>query len=129
MEEKGLKVVALYPESIAELYEAMCLQGKLFGKEKKVEYCIDRMNKMFAFIRERCRKVPSHTSRKRKKVIWLGGKQTTVSGVKGINNDLIGLTGGVNPGAVLKEQQPRCFHGAGRGLESGCNLHLGRKEV
>ena len=101
MEEKGLKVVALYPESIEDLYEAMRLQGKLFGKEKKVEYCIDLMNKMFAFIRERCRKVPPH---KRKKVIWLGGKQTTVSGVKGINNDLIRLAGGINPGAVLRER-------------------------
>lgn len=100
MEEKGLKVIALYPESIAELYEAMRLQGKLFGKEKKVERCIDRMNKMFSFIRERCGKVPPQ---KRKKIIWLGGKQTTVSGVKGINNDLIGLVGGINPGAALRE--------------------------
>ncbi|MEN6373769.1 MAG: ABC transporter substrate-binding protein [Smithella sp.] len=101
MEEKGLKVVALYPESIEDLYEAMRLQGRLFGKEKKVERCIDRMNKMFSFIRERCGKVPQQ---KRKKIIWLGGKQTTVSGVKGINNDLIGLAGGINPAAVLKER-------------------------
>jgi iron complex transport system substrate-binding protein len=101
MEEKGLKVVALYPESIEELYEAMRLQGRLFGKEKKVESCIARMKKMFAFVGERCRKVPL---RKRKKVIWLGGKQTTVSGARGINNDLIVLAGGVNPGAALMER-------------------------
>lgn len=101
MEEKGLKVVALYPESIDELYEAMRLQGRLFGKEKKVELCIARMKKMFTFIRERCRKVPLQ---KRKKVIWLGGKQTTVSGSRGINNDLIVLAGGVNPGAALMER-------------------------
>lgn len=101
MEEKGLKVVALYPESIAELYEVMRLQGRLFGKEKKVESCIDRMNKIFFLIGERCRKVPPQ---KRKKVIWLGGKQTSVSGAKGVNNDLIGLAGGINPAAVLKER-------------------------
>lgn len=101
MEEKGLKVVALYPESIDELYEAMRLQGRLFGKEKKVELCIARMKKMFTFIGERCRKVPLQ---KRKKVIWLGGKQTTVSGSRGINNDLIVLAGGVNPGAALMER-------------------------
>lgn len=101
MEEKGLKVVALYPENIAELYEAMRLQGRLFGKEKKVEQCISRMKKMFVFIEERCRKVPPQ---KRKRVIWLGGKQTTVSGARGINNDLIRLTGGINPGATLVER-------------------------
>lgn len=101
MEEKGLKVIALYPESIDELYETMRLQGRLFGKEKKVELCIARMKKMFAFIGERCRKIPLQ---KRKKVIWLGGKQTTVSGSRGINNDLIVLAGGVNPGAALMER-------------------------
>jgi len=101
MEEKGLKVIALYPESIEELYETMRLQGRLFGKEKKVEQCISRMKTMFTFIGERCRKVPRE---KRKKVIWLGGKQTTVSGSRGINNDLIRLTGGINPGAALMER-------------------------
>lgn len=101
MEEKGLKVIALYPESIDELYATMRLQGKLFGKEKKVEQCICRMKKMFTFVSDRCRKVPPE---KRKKVIWLGGKQTTVSGAVGINNDLIGLINGINPGAALMER-------------------------
>lgn len=96
MEEKGLKVIALYPESLAELYEAMRLQGRLFGKERKVEDCIGRMQKMFSLIAERCRAVPPG---KRKRVIWLAGKQTTVAGGRGINNDLIGLMNAVNPAA------------------------------
>jgi len=101
MEEKGLKVIALYPESLSELYETMRLQGRLFGKEKKVEACIVRMKKMFAMIRNRCRAVPVG---KRKKVIWLGGKQTTVSGGTGINNDLIGLMNALNPAASQQER-------------------------
>jgi iron complex transport system substrate-binding protein len=101
MEERGLKVIALYPESIEELYETMRLQGRLFGREKKVEQVIVRMKKLFAAIRERCRTVPPE---KRKTVLWLGGKPTTVSGGTGVNNDLIRLVNGVNPGASLRER-------------------------
>lgn len=101
MEEKGLRVIALYPESLSELYETMRLQGRIFGKEKKVEACIARMKKMFAMISERCRTVPPA---KRKKVVWLGGKQTTVAGGVGINNDLIGLMNAVNPAAARQER-------------------------
>lgn len=101
MEAKGLKVITLYPENLDELYETMRLQGRLFGKEKKVELCIARMKKIFAFIDERCRRIPPN---KRKKVIWLGSKQTTVWGAHGISNDLITLTGGVNPASSLMER-------------------------
>ena len=101
MEEKGLKVIALYPESIRELYDAMRLQGKLFGKEKKVEQSISRMERIFALIRQRTAPIPPE---KRRKAVWLGGKPTTVSGGIGINNDLIGLMGGINPAAVIKER-------------------------
>lgn len=101
MEARGLKVIALYPESLAELYEAMRLQGRLFGREKQVEACIARMEKMFGMISERCRAVPAA---KRKRVIWLGGRQTAVSGGIGINNDLIGLMNAVNPAAAYRQR-------------------------
>ncbi|MFB3925825.1 MAG: ABC transporter substrate-binding protein [Syntrophales bacterium] len=101
MEERGLKVIGLYPESLFELYEAMRVQGRLFGKEKKVEAYIARMKKMFAMVSERCRAVPPA---KRKKVVWLGGKQTTVSGGVGINNDLIALMNAINPAAAQQER-------------------------
>jgi iron complex transport system substrate-binding protein len=32
MEEKGLTVIAIYPENLAELYEALRLQGRLFNR-------------------------------------------------------------------------------------------------
>ena len=101
MEEKGLKVVALYPESLAELYEAMRLQGRLFGKEAKVAEVIGRMDRLFGLIRERCRKIPAQN---RKRVVWLAGKQTTVAGGTGINNDLIRLMNAVNPAASQQER-------------------------
>ncbi len=101
MEQKGLVVVAIYPESIAELYDAMRLQGKLFGKQKKVEDVIARMEKLFSFIRERCRSVPLE---KRKRVVWLSGKPTTVSGGIGVNNDLLRLVNGINPAASIRER-------------------------
>ena len=101
MEQKGLKVIAIYPESIDELYDTMRLQGKIFGKEKKVEDTIARMKTLFSFIRERCRTVPPE---KRKRIVWLSGKPTTVSGGTGINNDLIRLVNGVNPAGSLRER-------------------------
>jgi iron complex transport system substrate-binding protein len=101
MEERGLKVIALYPESIPELFETMRLEGRIFGKQARVEACIGRMKKMFAFISERCRAVPDGN---RKRVVWLGGKPTTVAGGTGINNDLIGLMNAVNPAASQQER-------------------------
>ena len=31
MEERGLRVIAIYPESLAELYDVMRLHGRLFS--------------------------------------------------------------------------------------------------
>lgn len=101
LEARGLKVIALYPESLAELYETMRLQGRLFGREKRMDACIARMEIIFGLISERCRTVPAA---ERKRVIWLGGRQTAVSGGIGINNDLIGLMNAVNPAAAYRQR-------------------------
>lgn len=101
MEEKGLKVIAVYPESLQELYEVMRLQGRLFGKEKKVEYTIAQMEKIFSLIKGRVSKIPLD---RRKKTIWLNGKPTTVSGSIGVNNDMFSLIHGINPAASIKER-------------------------
>ena len=101
MEEKGLKVIALYPESLPELYETMRLQGRLFGEERKVEQSIVEMEKIFLLVRDRSRRVPNDG---RKKVIWLGGKPTTVSGGMGIYNDMICLINAVNPAFIIQER-------------------------
>ncbi|MGB5156941.1 ABC transporter substrate-binding protein [Desulfobacterium sp. N47] len=97
MEEKGLKVIAVYPESLSELYEVMRFQGRLFCKEKKVESVISQMEKIFTLIRERVSKIPVN---RRKKAIWLGGKPTTVSGAIGVNNDIFLLINSINPASA-----------------------------
>lgn len=101
LERRGLKVLALYPESISELYETMRLLGRIFGREKRVEACIAKMETLRDFVAGRCRRLPPE---KRKRVLWLGARPTTVSGGIGINNDLIALTNSINPGAYYGER-------------------------
>jgi iron complex transport system substrate-binding protein len=101
LEKKGIKVIGIYPDSLQELYEIMRLHGKLFGKEKRVEEVIKEMEKIFNLIRVRVSKIPPE---KRKRVIHLGGKPTTVSFGIGITNDVITLIGGINPASSIKER-------------------------
>lgn len=82
---RGLPVIAVYPESIRELYDVMRLQGRLFGRERRVETVIGEMERIFLVIRSR---TSSLRPAARKKVLWLSGKQTTVSGRIGVNSDL-----------------------------------------
>ncbi|PMP96470.1 MAG: ABC transporter substrate-binding protein [Thermodesulfobacterium geofontis] len=99
LESKGIKVIAIWPDTIKELYEVIRLHGKLFGKEKRAEEVIAEMEKMFRFIKERTIKIPSS---QRKKILHLGGKPTTVSGKIGITNDIIELIGGINVAGEIK---------------------------
>ncbi|MEZ0343811.1 MAG: ABC transporter substrate-binding protein [Caldimicrobium sp.] len=101
LESKGIKVIAIWPDTIKELYEVIRLHGKLFGKEKRAEVVISEMEKMFKFLKKRSAKIPYF---QRKKVLHLGGKPTTVSGKIGITNDIIELIGGIN---VAKEINAR----------------------
>lgn len=101
MEEKRLKVIAIYPESLQELYGAMHLQGRLFNKEKKVESIIAQMEKIFVSIKDRVSKIPQN---RRKKVLWLNGKPTTISGGIGVNNDMFSLINGINPASSIRER-------------------------
>lgn len=82
---RGLPVIAVYPESIAELYDVMRLQGKLFGREQKVETAIKEMERIFSLIRSRTASIPA-TGRKR--AIWIGSKPTTAAGRIGVTSDL-----------------------------------------
>lgn len=101
LEEKGINVVGIYPDSLSELYEVIRMHGKLFGKEKRAEEVISEMEKIFKLIKDRVSKIPID---KRKKVIHLGGKPTTVSGAVGVTNDVIEIAGGVNPANVVKQR-------------------------
>jgi iron complex transport system substrate-binding protein len=101
LEQKGIKVIGIYPESLTELYRDMRMHGKIFGKEKKTEEVIKEMNRIFKLIEDRVSKIPSD---KRKKVIHLGGTPTRVSGVLGVINDLIKIAGAINPAGTIMQR-------------------------
>lgn len=101
MEEKGLKVIAIYPESLPELYDSMKLHGKLFRKERRTDNVIMQMEKIFRIIKEKVSGIPPE---KRKKVLWLYGKPTTVACKKGVPNDIFNLIGGMNPAASINQR-------------------------
>ncbi len=82
---RGLPVIAVYPESIAELYDVMRLQGKLFGKEQKVEAAIAEMERIFSLIRTRTASIPPDG---RRRAVWIGSKPTTAAGRVGVTSDL-----------------------------------------
>ena len=101
MEERGLKVIAIYPESLPELYDVMRLDGRLFEREARMERAIGEMEGIFRMVRERVARIPDSG---RKKVLYLGSKPTIVSGALGVTNDMITLIGARNPASMLKQR-------------------------
>ena len=69
MEDRGLKVIAVYPESLPELLDVIRLHGKLFGREKQAEATIVEMQRLFTLVRERVSRI---TPDRRRKVLWVG---------------------------------------------------------
>lgn len=98
MQERGLQVISVSPESLAELYEVMRLHGRLFGKEQRVETVIAHMEKLITLVRGNVSEIPPHT---RRKVLWLSGRPTAVAGGIGVASDLMRLMGGINPASSL----------------------------
>lgn len=101
MEEKGLKVIAVYPESIGELYEIMRLLGRLFEREDLVKTTIAEMETTFALIRERAGK---RLDKEQRTMLFLGGRSNSVSCALGINNDLMTMIGGINLAGTIQER-------------------------
>ncbi len=101
LEQKGLPVIAVYPDGIGELYEVIRLHGRLFGVEQRTEEVLSGMEHLLNMIRERAGRIPPAA---RRKVLQLGGKPTTVSCAVGVTNDIIELIGAVNPASTLKQR-------------------------
>ncbi|MDD2708418.1 MAG: ABC transporter substrate-binding protein [Verrucomicrobiae bacterium] len=93
MRQKGLKVIAVYPDSLGELYELIELQGRLFGREREARNVRRRMEAVFDMARERTARL---SAGQRQKVLWLGGRPNTVSGAAGLTHEIFGLIGGNN---------------------------------
>jgi iron complex transport system substrate-binding protein len=100
MEAKGLKVIGINPKSLEEFYDVMRLHGKLFGKEAQVEKCFAEMNKVFDLVKEKVSVIPPA---KRRRVLWLLGKPTTVSCGQGVTSDLLRMAGVVNPASGIPQ--------------------------
>ncbi|NTU43670.1 MAG: ABC transporter substrate-binding protein, partial [Nitrospirales bacterium] len=101
MEARGLKVIAIYPESIRDLYEVTRLNGRLFGREKEADLAVSEMERLFSLIREKTKKLPEA---RKKRILWIGTKPTTVAGKTGITNELIGMIGGINPAGSISQR-------------------------
>jgi iron complex transport system substrate-binding protein len=101
MEEKGLTVIAVYPESLPELMETLRLQGRLFNREERVEQIIRKMEGVFSLIRERTARVPPE---KRIKALWLSGRPTAAAGSIGVNNDVFGMIQAKNAAGSVPER-------------------------
>lgn len=101
MEAKGLRVIAIYPENIGEIYQVMRLLGQLFQREDKVKAAIAEMEATFSLIRER---VSKRQSGEKRTMLFLGGESNSVSCGLGINNDLMNMIGGINQAGTIKER-------------------------
>lgn len=101
MEEKGLRVIAIYPESIDDLYEMMKLLGTLFQREEKMAATRIEMARVFSLVRVR---IARRGEEKKQKMIYLGGQSNLVSCALGINNELLSLVGGVNPAGSIEQR-------------------------
>lgn len=91
---RGLKVISVYPESLDQLYAIIDLYGTLFGKEARAREIREEMERSFA---ETASKVSDIPPEKRRKVLWLWQKPTTVTGGIGLQEGLIRLICAVNP--------------------------------
>ena len=101
MEEKGLRVIAVYPESIDDLYREMALLGTLFQREERMAATRIEMEMIFALVWER---VARGDGSKKQKMVYLGGQSNMVSCALGINNDLLTLIGGINPADAIAQR-------------------------
>ncbi len=97
LNRKGLEVLSVYPESVAEIQRDLRRLGQAMGKERRAEDVINVMQTHLDTVRERVARIP----RPRPRAVWLSGKPTTVYGNRGVVHDLMGLAGGYNLGGFI----------------------------
>ncbi len=100
---RGLKVISVYPDSLEELYALLDLCGRLFLKEDRAREIRSLMERSLAGTASAVSAIPA---KNRRKVLWLWGKPTIVSGGTGLQHELIKLTGGINPAEGIKTKHP-----------------------
>ena len=93
LQDRGLKVIAVYPDSVPELYDLIRLQGRMFQREAQAKNTITQMEEVFRLVQARSSSLPVE---RRKKVLWIGGRQNNVAGASGLTDKLLNLIGGRN---------------------------------
>jgi iron complex transport system substrate-binding protein len=93
MEQKGLKAIAVYPDSFSEMFDVIRLMGRLFGRPEEARALLGRMNGILDMVKDRGARVPPD---KRAKVLWLYSRQNSVGAGNSLSNDIITTIGAVN---------------------------------
>ncbi len=101
MADKGLKVVAFQPRSIAEVYHDLRVQAGIAGTPDAAESVIAAMTQLIAQVQERVKPITAP-----KTVVWLWGKPTQIAGGEGVSNDLLSKINVINPGDQLGTTNP-----------------------
>jgi iron complex transport system substrate-binding protein len=101
MDEHGIKSIAVYPDSVAELYDLIHFQGEIFQREKEAANVIGQMDGVFNVIHSRVDNI-SHDQRK--KVLWIGGRQNSVAGASGLTDNILNLVGGRNVAGGIQQR-------------------------
>ncbi len=101
LEKKGISVIAVYPDSLAELYEVMRVHGRLFLKEARTDNAIREMEKLLALVRAHA---PPPGDPRRRKVLHIGSRITSVSCGAGLTHEMISTMGGTNVAASIRER-------------------------
>jgi iron complex transport system substrate-binding protein len=101
MDEHGIKSIAVYPDSVGELYDLIRFQGKIYQRENEAANIITRMDGVFNLIHSRVDNIP-HSQRK--KVIWIGGRPNTVAGASGLTDNILNMVGGRNVAGGVQQR-------------------------
>lgn len=101
MEQKGLKAIAVYPDSFGEMFDVIRLMGRLFGRPNEARALLARMNGVLDTVKARGAHVPPN---RRAKVLWLYSRQNSVGAGNSLSNDIMTAIGAVNAAGAVAER-------------------------
>ncbi len=101
MERQGLTVIAVYPESLSELYAVMDLFSRVFGKERRMQEIKAQMDICLSVIRTHTTRIPPA---KRYRALWLESRPTSVAGSLGVTQDVLSMIGATNAAGAIHER-------------------------
>ncbi len=101
LRRQGIQVLAIYPESIADLVQVLGQLGQVLDRQDRAALVAATMQQHLAAVaryrQERLAGEPAP------RVVWLWGKPTTINGNRGVTADLIRIAGGRNLGEHLPD--------------------------